>query len=480
MTSIPVNNVNALTNYINQAGNASGRTDEAKTGDFQQAMNQANRGGNMVQAENAGRTAAQNVTPAGQTSTQKTATDNDTRKTTDSTDNKMQKDTGNNAVKDADSTKSQEKIQESGKKLVEEVAEEMDVTEEEVVAAMEILGMTAMDLLNPDNMKQLLMELSGNSDEISLVTNEGLYTNLQNLLGAVEETLDNLAQELGISEEELTGLIEQMASEADADEVVETPQEAPEVNLEGMKDYNVSVTKDGETVQVKVEVDDASGNKTVQQEVVEPQHLTEQTQDKPAGRQNFEENKGQEHNGNFLQQMTAARNNTMADSITPETTYQSAQNVQTEEITNQILEYMRIHIKADTQEMEMQLHPASLGTVNVQLTAKDGAITAQFTTQNEMVRAAVESQLIQLKEQFEEQGIKVDAVEVTVASHQDGQQFTQNGEEMQQDNQKSGKASRRINLDDLEEEEGLEEMEDSERIAVEMMRQNGNSIDYMA
>lgn len=88
--------------------------------------------------------------------------------------------------------------------------------------------------------------------------------------------------------------------------------------------------------------------------------------------------------------------------------------------------------------------------------------------------------MIQLKEQFEEQGIKVDAVEVTVASHQDGQQFTQNGEEMQQDNHKSGKSTRRINLDDLEEEEELEQMEDSEKIAVEMMRQNGNSIDYMA
>ena len=480
MTSIPVNNVNALTNYINQAGSANGRTDEAKTGDFQQAMNQANSGVSKAQTETAGRTAAQNVAPAGRTSVQKNVTGNDTRKTTDSTDNKMQKDTGNNTVKDADNTKSQEKIQESGDKLVEEVAEEMDVTEEEVVAAMEVLGMTAVDLLNPDNMKQLLLELTGNTDELTLVTDENLYTNLQNLLGAVEETLDNLAQDLGISEEELTGLIEQMASAADTTEVMETPQETPEVNLEGMKDYNVSVNKDGETVQVKVEVDDASGNKTVQQEVVETPHLTEQTQDKPAGRQNFEENKGQEHGENFLQQMTAARNDTVTESVIPETTYQSAQNVQTEEITNQILEYMRINIKADTQEMEMQLHPASLGTVNVQLTAKDGAITAQFTTQNEMVRAAVESQLIQLKEQFEEQGIKVDAVEVTVASHQDGQQFAQNGEEMQQDNQKSGKSTRRINLDDLEEEEGLEEMEDSERIAVEMMKQNGNSIDYMA
>ena len=61
--------------------------------------------------------------------------------------------------------------------------------------------------------------------------------------------------------------------------------------------------------------------------------------------------------------------------------------------------------------------PASLGSVNVQIAAKDGVITAQFTAQNETVKAAIESQLVQLRTQFEEQGIKVDAVEVTVANY---------------------------------------------------------------
>ena len=41
------------------------------------------------------------------------------------------------------------------------------------------------------------------------------------------------------------------------------------------------------------------------------------------------------------------------------------------------------------------------------------------------------------------------------------------------------KSTRRINLDDLEE-DALEEMEDSERIAVEMMQANGSTVDYTA
>ena len=112
--------------------------------------------------------------------------------------------------------------------------------------------------------------------------------------------------------------------------------------------------------------------------------------------------------------------------------------------------------------------------------AKDGGLTAHFTTQNEAVRAVIETQLIQLKSQFEEQGIKVDAVEVTVANHAYGQQLSQENENAKQDQAKSGKGRRRINLDQLDGEEELEDLEDSERIAVEMMRANGNTVDYTA
>lgn len=157
--------------------------------------------------------------------------------------------------------------------------------------------------------------------------------------------------------------------------------------------------------------------------------------------------------------------------------YQSAQS---EQIMNQIVEYMKFNISEETQKMEMRLHPASLGTVNVQIAAKDGVITAQFTTQNEAVRAVLETQLIQLKEQFEEQGIKVDAVEVTVANHAYGDQSFEGQRNMDQDKGKTKKGTRRINLDLLDGDEELAEMDDSERIAVEMMQANGNTVDYMA
>ncbi|MDD6202522.1 MAG: flagellar hook-length control protein FliK, partial [Lachnospiraceae bacterium] len=137
-------------------------------------------------------------------------------------------------------------------------------------------------------------------------------------------------------------------------------------------------------------------------------------------------------------------------------------------------------MKEDMTQMELQLHPASLGNVRVQVAAKDGVITASFTTQNEQVKAALESQIVVLKENFEQQGIKVEAVEVTVASHAFERNLDSNENSSKDQMTEKKKAVRRINLsnvtDDFEEEGLLEE----EKIVADMMRQNGNTVDYTA
>lgn len=372
-------------------------------------------------------------------------------------------------------------IEETAKELVLEIAKEMDVTPEEVEEAMAVLGLTAVELFDTSNLKQLLLQITGSTDELSLVTNEALYDNLQNLLGEVEKSLGSLAGELGMTEEEVSTLMEQMAAKTVETEVPEAEpvQDVPEVNLEGMKDYTVSVQKDGKTVQVKVTVDDASGSKSVQEEVTDAPKTEVQAGSKMRERSTSADSgrgDGSQAGSAFLQ----TPDKVMETGETPEPVNVEYRSVQTEDIMNQIMDYMKINLKADAQEMEMQLHPASLGTVGVQIAAKDGVVTAHFTTQNETVRAVIETQLIQLKNQFEEQGIKVDAVEVTVANHEYGQQFSQEHENADSKQGKAAKSTRRINLDEIGEEAELDEMEDSERIAVEMMQASGGTVDYTA
>ena len=147
----------------------------------------------------------------------------------------------------------------------------------------------------------------------------------------------------------------------------------------------------------------------------------------------------------------------------------------------QIMDYMKVSVKADSSELEMQLHPQSLGTLHIQMASKNGVVTANFITQNETVKAALESQMVQLKESFAEQGVKVEAIEVTVQTHQFEQNLEQGRDHnSNQDNEAgvSRKRTRRINLNAALAEEETQSEED--RITADMMTTNGNTVDFTA
>lgn len=468
-----VNNVNALFAYAKgQTDLAGSKADEAVSESFGQVMTKYSGSAGSQQAAGSSIAAGQTVMPVNTVKTEVTSPKTD-QVETDGPGQNVSESISSDAETNTQDTVA-DKLETAGEELVQDIADELGVSREEVEEAMAVLGLTALQLFNPDNLRQLLLSMSGNTDELALLTDESLYGSLQNLLGIVEESQENLQKELGLNEQELTAIMKQLISEQGESGM---PDEVLTPELEGMKDYTVSVQKDGETVQVKVTVDDASGNKSVQESAVSAPKAEVQNHKM---QQDASANSGKEGNSAGQTMMQMPEIPEQVNEI-PEAANLEYRSMQTEEIMNQIMEYMKINLKAETQTMELQLHPASLGTVNVQIMARESGLTAHFTTQNETVRAVIETQLIQLKNQFEEQGIKVDAVEVTVANHAYGQQFSQDNGEEQQEQAKSGKGRRRmINLDQIEEDEALEEMEESERIAVEMMQANGSTVDYTA
>ncbi len=468
-----VNNVNALFAYAKgQTDLAGSKADEAVSESFGQVMTKYSGSAGSQQAAGSSIAAGQTVMPVNTVKTEVTSPKTD-QVETDRPGQNASESISSDAETNTQDTVA-DKLETAGEELVQDIADELGVSREEVEEAMAVLGLTALQLFDPDNLRQLLLSMSGNTDELALLTDESLYGSLQNLLGIVEESLESLQKELGLNEQELTAIMKQLISEQGESGM---PDEVLTPELEGMKDYTVSVQKDGETVQVKVTVDDASGNKSVQESAVSAPKAEVQNHKM---QQDASANSGKEGNSAGQTMMQMPEIPEQVNEI-PEAANLEYRSMQTEEIMNQIMEYMKINLKAETQTMELQLHPASLGTVNVQIMARESGLTAHFTTQNETVRAVIETQLIQLKNQFEEQGIKVDAVEVTVANHAYGQQFSQDNGEEQQEQAKSGKGRRRmINLDQIEEDEALEEMEESERIAVEMMQANGSTVDYTA
>lgn len=372
-------------------------------------------------------------------------------------------------------------VAEAGNEIIRETAKELDVSEEEVIGAMEELGFEITDLFDAENLTKLALALSGEENSLVLLTDEGLYGKVQNLLQGLAGIQKELMEEMSVSPEELEQILADMDTaavpESGSKEVLaELPLQ--ETGKEDHAQSRVTVTVEESTQTVKLATDE-NGNTVGVEEVTAKEETKQDSSDKQSkgGFDGESTKKGFESMNPVLDtllksqaQETQAAFEQMAASAAPDT----------EEIMNQILDYMKIQLKPGMDQLEMQLHPESLGTLHIQLTSKGGEVTAQFQVQNETVKAAIESQLTILKDNLRDLGIKVEAVEVTVESHA----FESNLWQGQQRDggsayQNSKKAQRRINLNALD--DGFEEEADEEELlAAEMMRVNGGTVDYTA
>jgi flagellar hook-length control protein FliK len=152
---------------------------------------------------------------------------------------------------------------------------------------------------------------------------------------------------------------------------------------------------------------------------------------------------------------------------------------QMREIVEQVIETIKVTVTADTSEMSIQLNPENLGKVNLSVVAKEGHITAQFVTENEMAKHALEAQIQQLKETLTEQGLKVDKVEVSVSdfSFQQGSQASAEEQKENQRNEHAKQVHRSLNLADIND---ISDLTEEEELAVKIMRINGGQVDYIA
>ncbi|MDE7225209.1 MAG: flagellar hook-length control protein FliK, partial [Acetatifactor sp.] len=219
-------------------------------------------------------------------------------------------------------------------------------------------------------------------------------------------------------------------------------------------------------------------------EVQKPEAATENMQQgEMQGHDRLEHDKGKDRNVTgqvFYQNYTAqAQNQTVGQQISVmasagESAYVEAQ--ESRQIMNQVLDYMKVSMRPEDTVLDMHLHPESLGSLHIQISAREGVMTAHFTASSEAVKNVLETQMAVLKENFLQQDIKVEAIEVTVESHQ----FEDNLEQGRQRNEEeAGRRPKRRRLDISSLEAG-EELTESEQIITEMMAANGNTVDYLA
>ena len=157
----------------------------------------------------------------------------------------------------------------------------------------------------------------------------------------------------------------------------------------------------------------------------------------------------QDNVASFQQILGNAQNTDNAGAINEP--QQAQQTNRTYNVPQQIVEQAKLLQNGQNSEMIIKLNPEHLGELSLKVSVNgNGGVTATFHTDNAQVRAILETSMIQLKQQLNEQGIKVDSVEVQT-SLPDGQ--LPDGQAQQGFNQQSQGQhvrSQQIDLKDFE------------------------------
>lgn len=374
-------------------------------------------------------------------------------------DGKMADEDDNMDAKDLE--KIQEVIGAVVQNLVQQIADTFSVSEEELRGIMDDLGMTEMDLADPVQLSELLMTVSGAQDSFAVLTDENLYNDVKGIMNLQKELAGQAQEELQVTPEQWQEIIPRILRETKAEPVITV-----EVEVE-----NTDVAKPLSNAEQIM-----AAEQETQTKEAAPVQGAQEEKTKDSG--NKQENTSGGQQGNLLLQNL--KQDSFLSGLQQAAQSGEAQTTDTQDIMRQIMDYMKVSVKADSSDLEMQLHPQSLGTLHVQVASKNGVVTANFITENETVKAALESQMVQLKESFAEQGVKVEAIEVTVQTHQFEQNLEQ-GRGNSNNETETGvgrKRTRRINLNAPLSEDETETEE--ERIAADMMSANGNTVDFTA
>lgn len=363
--------------------------------------------------------------------------------------------------------------------------EKLGVTDEEITDAMQKLGLTVADLIQPNQLTQLTAELTGSENIGELLCNDSFMEIVNEIGGLSQDLLDDL------------GMTSQMFTEtvAAASQVVTTPESAgieqlPEMQVtENVKadktaandtsDQMNSVLKEENTVQTasdadEVEIQKQEDNILLQKEVAE--ETDTKADDGQTGNRN--ESGNTSNRTAFVSQEHTVD---PAAAKTPETVPEFSRQLDTLDLIRQVTEFTKITVREAQTTMEMQLNPEHLGKIYIEVTTKEGNVSAHIMTQNELVKEALEAQMAELKQSMNQAGVKVDAVEVTVGSHEFEKNLEQNAKQEERQAEEQEKASpktRRINLDDLDELSGV--MSEEEALVAQIMADHGNSVDYTA
>lgn len=431
--------------------------------------------------------------------------------------------------------KVKEAVDSFGEDVKKVLKEELGVSDKEIEAKMAELGLSVMDLANPKELTNLVSALTGQEDTVLLL----MRSDVSDILSQVGELTKNLVEELNMEPAEINGLM--MDIEADgATEAISfrtALENEVHVTSETQEETVVAAPESNAVLAESVETVDTVKDEMPEEEVVSftveaaPKKDSETVKDRPAEiivseegkepespvtgltlsagnkngaqtgegqEQGFDPNKNlfnpdnKDAELNVRTDDVAAFTQAVNEKAVSEIYSQDVEavtpysNVDVNQVINDIAEAARVTITEEVRTMEMVLNPEHLGKVYMEVSSEQGRVTARLMVENEAVKNALENQLALLKETMTNSGTKIEAVEVTVGTHEFDKQLEegmmrdeQRREAEEEAERQANKGGRRsLNLNDLDSLQGL--MSEEEELMARIMRDEGNTVNYQA
>ena len=428
------------------SGTAQTKASAKKSGDFKSVM--ADSLANGATNGNIGKTNIKdNLINVQNTNTNKISAKNNTSEDKSSVTGSA-KNADTSSISDVNSKADNKDVTDTVKEVCEDIKdaikEEFDVSDEDIKVAMELLGLTALDLLSTAKVAELIEQLTG-TDALTLITNEDMMQSFNNIINVVDEANADIAGMLGVKTEEV-GIV---LGQNDIAPVVNSEDTAKQDNVKESDAKNA----------------DDNINQTVDNQESLSEVLAKKITTESDGKAKNNMSESNEANNKVTSNIT----DTFADIIT-----EDISTVKEADIVNQVIDSVKLMASRELTSMEVMLNPEHLGSVHITVTARNGIVSAQIAAQNEQVKTALENQMVTLREQFESQGLKVDAVEITVMAHsfEAGQNFGQSESERKQG---ESKVHRKLDLSSFD-----DELEEDLESTAPAPKAEGSSVEYLA
>lgn len=360
-----------------------------------------------------------------------------------------------------DDTDIEKAVAEVYSQIINVIADALNANPDEIKGIINELDINLNALSDNQNVIKIVSKYLGINNPVNVLTNDDAINAVKEINQSISEIINELKDEFAITDDGLKDLLSKIDTVRDTENIEDI------INDEtGNVDASDDIIKVSDENNNKINIDSENDN-------IVPEKTTVKNEENANAGNNKEFNNDRESkselylNENGMESIVSNLKNTITDNILTEDGI-------ADKIIKQITDDIRLYAKADTTSLEIQLEPETLGKVGITVTSKAGTITAQLVVQNEVAKEAIESQMATLKESFASQDIKVDAVEVTIASKEFEQNLDKGAGNSSEQNE--NKRRKHISTEELAEINGT--ATDKETSIDNVLKEMGTTVNY--